>query len=128
MKKLGILIALVCACMSFAGCEEKEDNLTTKEIAGNYAGTLSAIEYSDDPQRAYATLTRKSSDVVSFEISCESFDIYASPVNLIATFSNGVVRLESESTYSISGSITNNVLTVTFIMSDDTFVFSGKKD
>ena len=91
MKKLGILIALVCACMSFAGCEEKEDNLTTKEIAGNYAGTLSAIEYSDDPQRAYATLTRKSSDVVSFSLE--------NSLNSFISFVDSAINLSKTSLY-----------------------------
>jgi len=135
MKRLGFILAVIMGCMAFASCEKEEQTpvveeevFSTNAIAGNYVGTLTALGYSDDPQRAYVTLTRRSSDVVSFEVSCENFDIAPDPVNLVVTESKGVVRLESESSYSISGSISNGVLNVTFVIGGDTFVFSGKKD
>lgn len=133
MKRLGIfVVAIICTCMAFISCEKEEqtktEDFSTHAIAGNYVGTLSALGYADEPQRAYVTLTRRSSDVVSFEISCENFDINPDPVNLIVSDKNGVVTLVSESAYSISGSISNGILNVTFIIGSDTFVFSGKKD
>lgn len=133
MKRLGIfVVAIICTCMAFISCEKEEqtktEDFSTHAIAGNYVGTLSALGYADEPQRAYVTLTRRSSDVVSFEISCENFDINPDPVNLIVSDKKGVVTLVSESAYSISGSISNGILNVTFIIGSDTFVFSGKKD
>ena len=90
MKRLGIfVVAIICTCMAFISCEKEEqtktEDFSTHAIAGNYVGTLSALGYADEPQRAYVTLTRRSSDVVSFEISCENFDINPDPVNLIVS-------------------------------------------
>ncbi len=132
MKKIKIVLLAMLACMAIISCEKTEKPLdepfSTASIAGNYVGTLSALGYSDEPQRAYVTLTRKSSDVVSFEVSCENFDIETDSYNLIVTESSGVITLNSESGYTISGSISNDILSVTFQMDYDTFLFTGKKD
>lgn len=132
MKRIKLFLLAILACVSFVGCTEEkpmdEVAVSTEAIAGNYVGTLKILGYTDEPQRAYVTLTRRSSDVVAFEVSCENFQIDLDAYNLVVTESKGVVTLNSESGYSISGSITNDILTVTFQISTETFLFTGKKD
>ena len=60
MKRLGFILAVIMGCMAFASCEKEEQTpvveeevFSTNAIAGNYVGTLTALGYSDDPQRAY---------------------------------------------------------------------------
>ena len=127
MKFFKIFATIAVVALGLFSCS-KSDELTTSSISGNYVGTLKVLGYSDEPERAYATLTRMSGDVVSFKISCEAYKLDLDPVNLVVEKKNGVVTLTSESTYAIEGSITADVLTVTFSTSNYTYMFSGKKD
>lgn len=127
MKFFKIFATIAVVALGLLSCS-KSDELTTSSISGNYVGTAKIFGYSEEPKRAYATLTRMSEDVVSFKLACEGYGLDFDPVNLIVEKKNGVVTLTSESTYAIDGSITADVLTVTFRTSNYTYMFSGKKD
>lgn len=127
MKYFKLLAVIAVLAMGLSSCS-KSDEVTTSSISGNYVGTVKVLGYTDPAERAYVTLSRMSSDVVSFKLSCEAYGLDFDPVNLIVEKKNGVFMLTSESSYAIEGSITNDVLTITFSASNYTYMFSGKKD
>lgn len=129
MKHFNFLLAIAVMVLSFAGCSKDPDILTTEAISGNYVGTVSKHRYPNTEKRGYVTLTRMSNDVVSLKMSSEGHKLDLSPVNMIVETKNGVVTLSSESGYHISGSLTNDVLSVTFTVENSyTYLFYGKKD
>lgn len=129
MKHFNFLLAIAVMVLSFAGCSKDPDILTTEAISGNYVGTVSKHGYSNSEKRGYVTLTRMSNDVVSLKMSSEGHDLDLAPVNMIVETKDGIVTLSSESGYSISGTLTNEVLSVTFSVNNSyTYLFYGKKD
>lgn len=129
MKHFKLLFAIAAMVLSFSGCSPDPDILTTESISGNYVGTVSIHGKANTEKRGYVTLTRMSNDVVSLKMSSEGHDLDLSAVNMIVETKNGVVRLSSESGYYISGSLTNDVLSVTFSVKNSyTYLFYGKKD
>ena len=127
MKYFKLLAVIAVLAMGLSSCS-KSNEVTTSSIAGNYVGTVKVLGYTDPAERAYVNLSRMSSDVVSFKFSSEAYNLDLNPINLIVENKNGVVMLTSQSSYAIAGSITNDVLTVTFGVGDYTYMFSGKKD
>lgn len=126
MRNLKLIVAIVVMALGFSGCAKDPDYPTTASISGEYVGTVKVIGYSNPPERAYATLSRMSSDVVSFTLSCEAYGLDFNPVNLVVEEKSGVYTLTTESTKSIEGSIANDVLTVTFEAGIYTYIFRGK--
>ncbi len=132
-----MLFAFVVAGTCFSGCEKDtgESDKTAKmsmsdKIVGNYVGTLKPVGYTDEPAPAYVTLGRRSSSVVSFSMTCETFGWSESaPINLKIEDQQGLYYLSSESDYSINGSWSNNTLTITLEdASEDKWYFVGRKD
>lgn len=124
-----LLTLVVSVCMVSCGNDDEPDYSSTEAISGNYVGTIKAIGYIDDPARAYVTLTRKANDAISFECTCETFDINTDPIMLhTEKKDDGSIYLTSESQYAIEGSIKSDLLTITFSMGETTFFFSGSKD
>lgn len=132
LKYISMMLFLAVLCLPMVSCsssdDEPEADIATR-IAGNYVGTVKPVGYSDEPARAYATLTRKAQDAVSFEISCEEFDIEYSPVNLIINEkADGSAYLTSESNYAIDATVSGDALSASFKYGGYTFYFSGKKN
>lgn len=103
------------------------DNGTS--VSGNYVGTLTPIGYSDAPARTYVTLERLSTDAVRVSrLVCEEFGLDLQAVNLVlSSSSDGRIILNSETSKAISGTYYSGQLTLTFMVDNDTFYFSGTR-
>lgn len=126
MRNLKLIVAIVVMALGFSGCDPDPDYPTTASISGEYVGTVKLIGYTNPPERAHATLSWMSSDVVLFSLSCEAYKLNLSPVNLVFEEKSGIYTLTPESIKNIEGSITNGVLTVTFGAGGYTYMFRGK--
>jgi len=117
--------------VAFSSCkkdEEEVDYSSTTVLAGDYVGTAKWVGYSDEPSRAYATVVRRSSDVVSFQLYCEPLGLDLSPINLVVEQRNGIIYLTSESDLAVDGTVSAGIMSVTCDLTSGTIVFNGKKD
>ncbi len=132
MKYVSMLLVMVAMSVSFAGCSDDDEETvlnSAQRIEGDYVGTLKPMGYTDEPARAYVTLTRRANDAVSFKCTCETFDVDPDPVILnIEERNGGVMYLTSESSYSIEGTCTQNSLSITFSLGGTEWFFSGTKE
>lgn len=132
LKYFSIMFMMLIMGISMISCDKDDENAVGDNgslLEGDYVGTLKPMGYSDEPARAYVTLTRRAKDAVSFTCSCETFEVNTNPVNLtIEDRGNGLMYLTSESTYSVEGTEKNGSLTITFSMGDNEWFFSGMKD
>lgn len=132
LKYFSMMFIMLVMSISMVGCSEDDENAVNDNgslLEGDYVGTLKPMGYSDEPARAYVTLTRRAKDVVSFTCSCETFDVNTNTVNLtIEDKGNGLMYLTSESTYSVQGTANNGSITISFSLGDVEWFFSGMKD
>lgn len=135
---------LLFVSLSFTACssdDDDEEKTTTTEptptqsvdgpqlISGNYVGTLKPMGYTDEPARAYITITRKASDAVLFECKCETFKIDTEGYILTVTKNaDGGYYLSSESNYAIEGTYKDGALSISFKYANTPFFFSGYKN
>lgn len=130
MKYLSMMLVILAmsVCMTSCSSDDEEPSSLADQIAGDYVGTLKPVGYTDEPARSYVTLTRKANDVVSFECSCETFDLDLPSVNLKITDQSGVKYLTSESSRTITGTATGNSISITFATGNDIkWFFAGTK-
>lgn len=127
----------VVMAVTFTACggddDEKQDAPaanSTESIAGVYIGQLNMVGLpASDAERAYVTLTRKSSSSVSCKIESEGWGVDMESVNLSVTFGANVITLESETSKSISGQIIAGNLQLTYETGGGyVFQFLGSKD
>lgn len=132
MKYLSVMLMMLVFGVCMAGCGDDDENEildSASRIEGDYVGTLKPIGYTDEPARAYVTLTRRANDVVSFTCSCETFGINSNSINLTIEERNGsVMYLSSESSYAVEGTVSQKSLSITFSLGNAEWFFSGSKD
>lgn len=132
LKYFSMMFIMLIMGISMVSCDKDEENAVGDNgslLEGDYVGTLKPMGYTDEPARAYVTLTRRAKDVVSFSCSCETFDVNTNPINLtIEDKGSGLLYLTSESTYSVQGTANNGSITISFSMGDVEWFFSGMKD
>lgn len=128
---MGVVMAV-----TFTACSSDDDDEvtpaanTTEAIAGVYTGQLNMVGMaSSEAERAYVTLTRKSSSSVSCKIESEGWGVDMESVNLSVSFVGDIVNLESETSKSISGQIISGNLQLTYETGAGyVFQFLGSKD
>lgn len=131
MKKFRLFLMMFVAAVSvgtFAACSDDDDDIAQDDatlIAGDYAGQMKVMGYTDSA-RSYVTLTRKSSSAVACEVLCEELGLNLSAVILDITPMATGYELSS-TTKAVSGSVISNTLTLTFSTGSYTFTFTGTK-
>lgn len=130
-----LTILTVLITIPITACSDNDDsdnpaNNSTESISGIYIGKLNIVGYPDDEaERAYVTLTRKSSSSVSCKIESEGWGVDMSEVNLSVTFNGNIVSLKSETSKVISGQIISGNLQLTYETgAGNIFQFLGTKD
>jgi len=125
-----MMLAFFSVMFTACGDDDEPMALTTTSIAGDYVGTLNEVGFpADEAERAYVTITRKSSSSVGIKIQSEGWGLDMKEVIMAVSIEGNVAALESETSMSIRGQIIGNNLTVTFELAGGrVFTFTGAKD